>query len=246
VSGTQFNVFGSGVLTNLNLTGYDAIGNGYADYADNDAQNVAGLAELTIITQFSGNNNHNYDIGFSPLVALANDGLILSATKKAQSVLLKWTYEGTGYTGFEVERSANGKNFITIGTVSKSAVGFEFIDENPLKGANHYRIRVLKSGPAKYSNNQVVSFAGLTEASVYPNPASTQLTVSLKNIKAKQLSVVLYSQNGNAILQKNYPAQTGNTSININGMNQFSNGLYIIKISDGNEIVLQQKIIILH
>ncbi len=223
------------------------MGNGNADYADNDAVTVSGgLAEITIQTGFSGNNNHNYDFGFAIIPLLAKDDLNLAAVKKTNSVLLKWSYKGDDSHGFVVERSANGINFNAIGTISDNTKALEFIDQNPVKGSNYYRIRVVKNGSVKYSNVQVVNFAGLREASIYPNPASTQLTVALKNVNSNQVTVRLYSQNGHLVLQKNYQTQNGSSAIQLDGLKQFSHGVYFIKISAGNDMMVQQKIILTH
>lgn len=247
VSSTQYNLTGFGVLNSLYLTANDVMGNGNADYSDNDAVTVSGgLAEITIQTGFSGNNNHNYDFGFAVIPLLAKDDLNLAAVKKTNSVLLKWSYKGDDSNGFVVERSANGINFNAIGTISYNTKALEFIDQDPVKGSNYYRIRVVKNGSVKYSNVQVVNFAGLTEASIYPNPASTQLTIALKNVNTNLVTVRLYSQNGHLVLQKNYQTQNGSSAIQLNGLNQYSNGVYFIKISAGNDMMVQQKIILTH
>ncbi len=247
VSSTQFFINGYGALNSLYLTVSNITGNSNLDYADNDAQMVmGGIAEISIQTGFSGNNNHNYDFGFAQFPVLAKEDLILSASKKTNSVFLKWSYEGNSYNEFIVERSANGINFSAIGTLSINATALEFVDENPAKGINYYRIKLVKPGSVKYSNIQVMNFTDVTEGSIYPNPASSALTVTIKNNNAKNLTISMYSQNGHLLLKKNYQTQNANSVIQLNGLNQFANGAYFIKVSAGNNTIYQQKIILSH
>ncbi|MFM9908589.1 MAG: T9SS type A sorting domain-containing protein, partial [Chitinophagaceae bacterium] len=118
--------------------------------------------------------------------------------------------------------------------------------ENPEKGINYYRIKLAKTGSVKYSNIQAINFAGVVEGGIYPNPASSELTVTLKNNTTKNLTVSMYSQNGHLLLKKNYQTQNTNSVIQLNGLNRFANGAYFIKVSDGNNTIYQQKIILSH
>lgn len=249
ISTTQFNNQGIGILTGLYMTYYAVAGTSAPSYADNDAQIVAGgYAEIPIHTEFSGSTNHNYDIGLGNIASLlSKNDISLKAVKKSNTALLKWSYQETGYTGFEIERSENGINFSSIGTLSKNTgTTFEFEDKNPASGVNYYRIRLLKIGTTTFSNNQALSFGTAIKTSIYPNPASTQITVGVANNQSGVITVTLFNQTGQLVLQKNATLQSGNTTIQLSGLEQFTNGVYILKTSNKNEVISQQKIVISH
>ncbi len=64
IANTQFNIVGSGVLANLNLTATNIGGLGQADVRDNDATNQIGSAQINFAVGDYGESNHTYDFGF--------------------------------------------------------------------------------------------------------------------------------------------------------------------------------------
>lgn len=63
ISSTHFNGVGLGPIAAYTLTATDVAGAGLADYSDNDATNVAGIAKINITTGGPGENVHTYDFG---------------------------------------------------------------------------------------------------------------------------------------------------------------------------------------
>ncbi len=85
---------------------------------------------------------------------------------------------------FEVQRSANGTDFATIGTVpghgtSTTARQYELPDPQPLPGLNYYRLRQVDfDGKTSGSPVVVALFGADADAlSVSPNPATDYLTL---------------------------------------------------------------------
>jgi SdrD B-like domain/Secretion system C-terminal sorting domain len=248
IASTQFNNTGFGVLAGLLLASANVAGNGYADYSDSDGiLRGDGSVEISVTTQVSGSNNHNYDFGFFPASLLANEGIVLSGSKKSSSALLTWTCGESTYKDFVVERSGNGISFTEIGTLPYNAgKQFEFIDSKPLQGVNYYRVRASKTGTVKHSNVQMLNFTESGRVSVYPSMATDHLSIEVKDSKSKPLTVYLFNEAGHLVHQKNYKTQSGNSIIPLNGLGNFSNGVYFVIVSDEKDVVLNQKIIINH
>ena len=63
IAASHFNGVGLGPIAAYTLTATDVAGAGLADYSDNDATNVAGIAKINITTGGPGENVHTYDFG---------------------------------------------------------------------------------------------------------------------------------------------------------------------------------------
>ncbi|RYU77724.1 choice-of-anchor D domain-containing protein [Hymenobacter persicinus] len=107
-----------------------------------------------------------------------------SAAWQADGVQVKWaTASEKNNARFEVQRSADGKEFSTIATVqgqgqSTRAHAYAFLDRQPLTTVAYYRLRQVDfDGKASLSPKVTVEAA--TTVSVFPNPARTELHVLL-------------------------------------------------------------------
>ena len=100
------------------------------------------------------------------------------ATAKPQGVALDWaTASEKNSDRFEVQRSATGEIYQTIGTVksqgnSTSAHSYSFIDSHPLTGQAYYRLRQVDAdGTSAFSPVAAAQALAGLEASSYPNPS---------------------------------------------------------------------------
>jgi hypothetical protein len=106
---------------------------------------------------------------------------------EGETAMLNWaTTEETNSDHFDVQRSRDGKKWVTFETVSalgesKKLNTYNVKDNNPLDGENFYRLHMFdKDGSNTYSSIRQLSFK-LNNLTVFPNPASGML-----NIKAKE------------------------------------------------------------
>ena len=104
------------------------------------------------------------------------------ATAKAQSVNLAWaTATEKNSDRFEIQRSATGGEYTTIGTVkgqgsTTTAHNYSFVDSRPLAGTSYYRLRQVDSdGATAFSPVAAVQTETSTMVAFYPNPSSDQL-----------------------------------------------------------------------
>jgi hypothetical protein len=106
------------------------------------------------------------------------------AQAKSLGVNLNWaTATEKNNDRFEVQRSANGETFQTIGTVkgqgnSSSARSYSFTDSRPLTGLAYYRLRQVDTD-GKASFSPVVNAPWMDEKAfaVYPNPSAGFITL---------------------------------------------------------------------
>ncbi|WP_167855465.1 beta strand repeat-containing protein [Hymenobacter fodinae] len=107
-----------------------------------------------------------------------------TALRQSQNVFVKWataTEKNNAY--FEVQRSIDSKNFTTVGRVNgqgTTATGttYNFTDRKPLATTTYYRLRQVDTdGTETYSSVAAVAGTDKIEASFYPNPTNSQVTL---------------------------------------------------------------------
>ena len=105
-----------------------------------------------------------------------------AATTKGQGVNVDWaTASEKNSDRFEIQRSATGEAFETVGTVkgqgnTSSAHNYAFVDSHPLAGRSFYRLRQVDTdGTTAYSPVAAVQLRA--ELAVYPNPSAGIVTL---------------------------------------------------------------------
>jgi len=205
------------------------------------------LADATNLTD----NNISYEglNSFSPFslastqsdnplpVVLVNFEAVLNSNK---TVGLTWTTQQEVNTDhFEVERSADGINWIKIGTVT--AVGnssvpsnYGFTDNSPLK-ANYYRIKMVNiSGQYGYTIVKEINILQVKGIVVFPNPARNYVNISVSQA-AVDLNVKLMDPLGR-ILQVSQ-VKAGTSSMITLDVHNYAQGTYLVQVagSDGTQ-----------
>ncbi|MCF2490706.1 T9SS type A sorting domain-containing protein [Dyadobacter sp. CY347] len=154
------------------------------------------------------------------------------AEKEAESVYLRWQTsfeDNSDY--FEIQRSDNGKEWHQIGSIpaisnSDSAINYVFVDNLPMK-SNLYRLKMVDvDSKFTFSSIQYIYFEdGIDnkELKIFPNPASSKLTIETKNnLTIKDINIL----GSNGIVT---PAKLLNhNEINIE---KFDKGFYYILVN---------------
>jgi uncharacterized delta-60 repeat protein len=141
-----------------------------------------------------GGNFSTYNNVVRTRIAKVNSSSILPVTwshfevkPKEQAALLTWgTSAELNNRGFNIEHSADGRNWKTIGFVSghgnsSAPKEYKYLDEKPQQGANYYRLRQEDfNGRTKYSPIRHLEFGMADDILLYPNPLhNTPLNLQL-------------------------------------------------------------------
>jgi parallel beta-helix repeat protein len=204
-------------------------------------------AALSGTTDFAGNPrlfSIRVDAG-----AYENQNLVLPvtfinpfrATKINESVKIEWTTASeTNNAFFDVQRSRNGLDFSTIGTVkgvgnATQTTPYFFMDNSPNYGINYYRIKQVDRDEKSIFTNILTVIFDSKKVSIFPNPAHEKLSILTDEIIE---FVKIKSVNG-AVLKM----QKGNlTQIDLDNL---VNGFYILEVKmEGNAVPVFQKIVV--
>lgn len=152
---------------------------------------------------------------------------------------LSWTAKDEQVVkSYIIERSSKQDgNFEAIGSVKSNqsiSSNYVFVDENPLKEGNFYRIRIEHvANKFNYSNVIVIRSNGETTIASYPNPVKDLLNINIRASQSNNYRLSIYNNAGQVI----YSATQNNIQ---NGTIQYRRdakakpGLYFLQVSNIN------------
>lgn len=195
------------------------------------------------VTQDNGFEFHNYCSTFAmPTVTPLPVTLTsFSAGKEGNQVVLNWeTTLETNSDRFEIQRSANAKDWSLAGTVastgeSKNLIRYQFVDASPLNGQNYYRLKMIdRDGTFAFSRVQNVFMNVETTLTIYPNPVVNDLTIETKDRKAVSGIYLI-----NAAGQKTAMSMSADKI----DMSKVRAGIYVIQVNQANGVVSTTKVV---
>jgi uncharacterized repeat protein (TIGR01451 family) len=147
---------------------------------------------------------------------------------------------------FEVLRSTNGVDFTTIGTVQPGQTNYLFVDKDPLKGYNYYRLKsVDMDGSASYSTIVLVNVKNGADiiSSLYPNPATGNATLKLQGTVDGNVLVQVLDQQGRLVTTRQFGVQhTGEFKTPLD-LGNLSKGSYVLRIVVNDKTYLHKLVI---
>jgi hypothetical protein len=197
--------------------------NGYVFFgysATDNSNNVSNPALVTIMT--------------GSLSVLPVHFVSFDVVKQNNTALIKWTTameDNISY--FEIERSFDGINFVKIGKMDAvgseySATNYQFVDHQPSKGLNYYRIQSIE-----FNKNQSLSptkSVFFDDAivdngiNVYPNPFDGILNINSTEV-IETLEITDFT--GKSLIKQNVLQN----SVQIN-TSDLQSGIYYLRIND--------------
>ncbi len=174
--------------------------------------------------------------------------------KKESSVaLLKWVTEAEIKNDYyEVERSADGINYITVGTVTGNGTtndikNYQFAD--PINFSDkivYYRLKIVdfdnKITYSKIIALRLDGIAGIKEYSVYPNPFKSDVKLQMTSAVETQATLRINNMAGQQQTVRLINIQPGENIIVIKDLDNLKPGMYLLEIitTDGK---ITQKIV---
>jgi SdrD B-like domain/Secretion system C-terminal sorting domain len=164
-----------------------------------------------------------------------------TAVPKGNQVNLQWIVSEQGNVAtYEVETSADGRNFANITTVSSNGnqgATYDAVHIAPVVGINYYRIKTVeKDGAISYSEIRKVTFGKGGDVIIYPNPVSTGVVnISLTgSMIGKSATVSILSMDGKLISQQQIANTSQTETIDVS---RLANGSYVVRLITTTEVV---------
>jgi Secretion system C-terminal sorting domain/PA domain len=163
--------------------------------------------------------------------------LEFNAYKLDRKAVLQWqnnTQPDVDY--FVIERSADGVNFeywqkMGVKDTLRSLQTYTLDDTEPLEDDNFYRLIVKrKDGTNIRTETKYLSFPALKDFDFYPNPATDEVTINLKQFEKKSFDLMLYDASGKEIYKEHLDnISTPIKKLNLSRLN-LSEGYYSITV----------------
>ncbi|MEP6513643.1 MAG: T9SS type A sorting domain-containing protein, partial [Parafilimonas sp.] len=141
---------------------------------------------------------------------------------------------------YEIERSANGFSFTTIGTKAALNNGsletdYTFTDFTPQPGNNYYRIKVVEQdGSITYTNIVLVqTTAAKMQITVMPNPVINKKTsIQFINAEAGKYNLALYNVSGKKVWQQWITLAAGSSTYTMQLQPGVAAGIYFLHVEN--------------
>lgn len=143
---------------------------------------------------------------------------------------------------FDIERSADGHHFATIGRVegagtALSAQEYSFEDQNPLKGKNYYRLRQADfDGQSIYSLIVSVENGRAAALTLSPSPAVHLLQVDMENAAAEGDHYEIIDRGGKVVQAGSITAEASAFSADLSALAQ---GMYFLRLVTKGQAIVQ-------
>jgi hypothetical protein len=143
---------------------------------------------------------------------------------------------------YEILRSSNGKDFISIGSIKANnnpdiRQSYTFTDENPMMGFNFYRLRQVQKNGKEHNYRMLSAEMRKLDISIYPNPIKNDLNINFGRELMPGTVVKVYDVLGHVVYYKELTERTLDFKID---MNDCTKGLYYLSVSSG-DFLIQQK-----
>ena len=183
---------------------------------------------------------------FTPPVPLPEQLLSFTGTRLEAAAKLSWkTGEEINTASFDIQRSGDDQSFSSIGTVaahgsSTTTTDYTFLDNNPLKGNNYYRLNQLDNdGRSTLSKTVVLNFAGTLTVHISPNPAHGTANLFVGNASEAFL-IQIVDLNGQTVKQLQAIPGTANILIDVSSL---AKGMYTVKVISSTAMTTQKLLV---
>ena len=147
--------------------------------------------------------------------------------------LLWQVTEQLGIKKYEVERSVDGRIYMTIGSVlanNLNSFTYTLNDAQPATGKNYYRLRIVENdGRYNYSQIVLITVRGKESFVIYPVPAVDRITIQTNRKDLMNTTAQMVDVQGKIISSIRLTAQVQQVDVRL-----LAAGIYFLKTEDGN------------
>ncbi len=177
-----------------------------------------------------------WSINYTSILPL--DLLEFNGRLQNNDALLNWKTSNEKNTKeFVIERSTNGNTYRAVGTViSANSPGihdYTFTDPNIVAaGAEliNYRLKQIDAdNHYTYSKVVTLTLKNKSGASLYPNPATNEINISLSSSRKEKMNYQVFDNAGRILIQETTHILPGITRLQVD-ISKLSSGIYYIKL----------------
>lgn len=173
-------------------------------------------------------------------INLIDFNVLVNADK---SVDVRWSAISTDEGDeFEIQRSADQVNWVTIGTkqagLTGSFVAYTLIDTKPYSGKSYYRLKLIeKNGSSRFSSIRSI-YLPLTknELVISPNPVNNNTTLMVNAVSNGTGTLRIRSLSGQLLVARSLTLSSGDNRIAVD-VSSFNPGIYIVELATKDKTI---------
>ncbi len=202
---------------------------------------VTTTVAVTSFSPFTLATDQPFSANPLPIKLISFDAIKINAT----TATINWQLAAccSKQARFEALKSTDGNNYASVAAItgSETNTSYTYTDDKLGAGITYYRLKGIDAD-GKVSYSKVVAIIngaeGLVLTSLYPNPAQSEINISISSAKTEKVILDIYNLSGNKLLQWSQPVTNGNNVItkNTSGLKP---GIYqlVITAANGKRIV---------
>ena len=175
----------------------------------------------------------------------------ITGSNSNNSTIIRWqTNQSSSQTNsYQIERSANGKDFTTVATVisaSKSGiVSYQWTINETITSNVYYRAKYVDKGEVVYSSVVIIKPTIARSINIYPNPISAN-TGSNFTVSGLIFGSTITITNMKGV--KYFESKSVNSSVSFNtnnlGGQRLSQGIYLVTVKELSGITTTSKLVV--
>jgi PQQ-dependent dehydrogenase (s-GDH family) len=239
-SGIGGSINNVGIFKNSNNTCVSSLSGGTATAVTTNVKVAHGtlgyVLQANSLSSFSTFYFANSLLTTLPVQLLAFTGNLVD-----NATLLNWsTSSEINTANFIVERSEDGNNFSSIGTVaaagnSNSPLSYSYTDNDVMtlpSSVIYYRLKIVdKDGNFVYSKIVTISLADLVaKVTVFPNPATDKTNITVGAVTDGQVHWRMIDNAGRTVMASTVQVKKGRNNITVN-VTKLAAGIYHLTVS---------------
>ena len=194
----------------------------------------------------SENNSYKLAMGVQYDNTLPVTATKFTGYKIGNKNAFQWTtYTEINNDHFELERSIDGHDFVSIATINSKApngnstsnINYDYTDENTLPVNAYYRLRqVDKQASFALSNVVLLIWSGkfnLTLNKIFPNPVVSVVKFIFTSPSAEKQSLSIFDISGRIVKRIDFIAVEGENQLQLN-LGDLIKGQYIVQLVDSS------------
>lgn len=162
------------------------------------------------------------------------------AVKQNSGVQITWrTQQEYNTKVFNIEKSSDGKNFISIASVpaaGNSTVprSYSYTDQTASTGISYYRVRIVSNDMVSgFTSVKAVRASMLTRLGLFPNPAQTTTNLVINNPESIAFTVNVFNSFGQMVQQRKVAGGSNTLSLDVHAL-QAGDYTVDIQMADGS------------
>lgn len=237
----------------VNGTAFDLQGNLYISAADglyfinqNTVNTGSGTVNAVLTHEIDGITDLGSNV-WPTQTTLPVELISFAGAYSNQKTNLNWVTENLqDFDRFEVERSTDGTNYITVATKApvQTAARTTYLHTDDLSAVNgtvfYYRLKMIDlNGQFKYSNVILVrKESNIKGIRINPNPVVTNGTTTVRFEATAKGTVELriVDMAGRQVLKQQNNVAEGINSVPVSNLGRLQPGTYILQMNDGTSI----------